>query len=122
MELKRIPETLHQTHNRILHAVPRLHQPWVQSALYWLAFAARPLVLSELAEAVVINPRKSALNHRYTLEAMANKSIAECCLNYLLAFSLGRVTPQPSFKDFPLLFYTYAILDASLEANSATRK
>ena len=61
-ELKQMPQTLDQTYDRILQAVPRLHQPYVQSALHWLAFAARPLLLSELAEAVVVNPYDEDFN------------------------------------------------------------
>lgn len=49
-----MPATLDQTYDRILEGVPALHQPYVQSALHWLAFAARPLLLAELAEAAVL--------------------------------------------------------------------
>src|SRR5437763_16993621 len=55
-ELKRMPETLEQTYDRILQTVPSLHQRFVQSALHWLAFSTRPLLLKELAEAAVIDP------------------------------------------------------------------
>lgn len=51
-----MPPTLQQTYDRILQAVDDMHRPFVQSALRWLAFAARPLTLEELAEAVVIDP------------------------------------------------------------------
>lgn len=53
-ELKRMPESLDQIYNRILQAVPKLHRPFVQSALRWLAFANQPLVVEELAEAVAL--------------------------------------------------------------------
>jgi len=56
-ELKTMPETLDQMYDRILQAIPRLHQQYVQSAMHWLAFSARPLLLSELAEAVTIDPK-----------------------------------------------------------------
>src|SRR4051794_41029557 len=55
-ELKRMPETLDQTYDRILQNVPTIHQRFVQSALRWLAFSNRPLLLKELAEGAVINP------------------------------------------------------------------
>jgi ankyrin repeat protein len=61
-ELKRMPETLDQTYDRILQAVPGLHQPFVQSALHWLAFATRPLQLQELAEASVVDPDGETFN------------------------------------------------------------
>jgi ankyrin repeat domain-containing protein 50 len=56
-ELKRMPETLDQMYDRILQGIPRLHRQYVQSAMHWLAFSTRPLVLSELAEAVAIEPK-----------------------------------------------------------------
>lgn len=55
-ELRRMPETLDQTYDRILQQVPKLHQPFVQSALHWLAFSSRPLQIQELAEAAVVQP------------------------------------------------------------------
>ncbi|KAH6886789.1 ankyrin repeat-containing domain protein [Thelonectria olida] len=55
-ELKVMPETLDETYDRILFSVPSAHQAFVQSALHWLAFSARPLLLEELAEAAVIKP------------------------------------------------------------------
>ncbi|KAJ6264017.1 Ankyrin-1 [Drechslerella dactyloides] len=54
-ELRRMPETLDQTYDRILEDIPSLHQNFVQSALRWLAFSNRPLLLTELAEAAVID-------------------------------------------------------------------
>lgn len=58
-ELKELPQNLDQMYDRILQAVPRLHRQYVQSALHWLAFATRPLLLAELAEAVVIEPENT---------------------------------------------------------------
>src|SRR3569833_2048933 len=55
-ELKRMPATLEQTYDRILQAVQSLHRPFVQSALHWLAFSERPLLIEELAEGAVIQP------------------------------------------------------------------
>jgi ankyrin repeat protein len=59
-ELKRMPETLDQTYDRILQSVPSLHESFVQSALHWLAFATRPLQLQELAEAAVLSPESGS--------------------------------------------------------------
>jgi ankyrin repeat protein len=59
-ELKRMPETLDQTYDRILQSVPSLHKSFVQSALHWLAFATRPLQLQELAEAAVLSPESGS--------------------------------------------------------------
>ncbi|KAF3921088.1 Ankyrin-3 [Arthrobotrys entomopaga] len=55
-ELGRMPKTLDQTYDRILEAIPAMHQTFVQSALKWLAFSERPLLLDELGEAAVIDP------------------------------------------------------------------
>jgi len=56
-ELKRMPETLDGTYDRILQGIPSLHAKFVQSAMNWLAFSMRPLTLSELAEAAVVDPK-----------------------------------------------------------------
>jgi hypothetical protein len=61
-ELKAMPETLDQMYDRILQRVPRLHQQYVQSAMHWLAFSARPLLLTEVAEAVTIDPKLGKFN------------------------------------------------------------
>jgi ankyrin repeat domain-containing protein 50 len=61
-ELKRMPETLDQTYDRILQSVPSLHKPFAQSALHWLAFATRPLQLQELAEAAVLTPESEGFD------------------------------------------------------------
>jgi ankyrin repeat protein len=56
-ELEAMPPTLDETYDRILRAVPIAHRPFVQAALHWLAFSARPMLLEELAEAVIIRPQ-----------------------------------------------------------------
>jgi ankyrin repeat protein len=56
-ELKRMPQTLDGTYDRILQGIPDLHKAFVQSAMNWLAFSRRPLTLSELAEAAVVDPK-----------------------------------------------------------------
>lgn len=61
-ELNRMPETLDQMYDRILQRIPSLHRQYVQSAMQWLAFSTRPLILSELAEAVAINPELGAFD------------------------------------------------------------
>src|ERR1700734_467947 len=59
-ELKRMPETLDQTYDRILQSVPSLHESFLQSTLHWLAFATRPLLLQELAEAAVLSSKSGS--------------------------------------------------------------
>ncbi|CAH0057757.1 unnamed protein product [Clonostachys solani] len=55
-ELRSMPGTLDETYERILGSVPGVHRELVQSALKWLAFSSRPILLEELAEAVVLRP------------------------------------------------------------------
>jgi ankyrin repeat protein len=55
-ELSSMPATLDETYDRILRSVPSSQQRFVQSALHWLSFSARPLLLEELAEASCIRP------------------------------------------------------------------
>jgi ankyrin repeat protein len=61
-ELKRMPDTLDQMYDRILQAIPRLHQQYVQAALCWIAFSARPLTLPELGEAVIIDAEEESFD------------------------------------------------------------
>ncbi|KAK6534122.1 hypothetical protein TWF281_005460 [Arthrobotrys megalospora] len=61
-ELGRMPKTLDQTYDRILQAVPDMHKTFVESALRWLAFSERPLLLNELGEAAVIDPSFGSFN------------------------------------------------------------
>ncbi|KAK3389389.1 ankyrin repeat-containing domain protein [Podospora didyma] len=65
-ELKRMPATLYQTYDRILQAVPTLHQPFVQSAIHWLAFSRRPLLIEELSEAAVFDPEAEEFNPEHS--------------------------------------------------------
>ncbi|KAK6333672.1 hypothetical protein TWF730_003856 [Orbilia blumenaviensis] len=61
-KLRELPKTLDQTYDRILQEVPGIHKTFVQSALRWLAFSERPLLLSELEEAAVIDPSFGPFN------------------------------------------------------------
>ncbi|KAK0712125.1 hypothetical protein B0H67DRAFT_306645 [Lasiosphaeris hirsuta] len=51
-----MPRTLYEMYDRILEAVPPQQRLVVRSALHWLAFSVRPLLLEELAEAAAIDP------------------------------------------------------------------
>jgi hypothetical protein len=54
--LKDLPSTLDETYSRILVHIDELHRNDVRNALMWLAFSERPLYLTELADAMVIDP------------------------------------------------------------------
>ncbi|KAK8130587.1 hypothetical protein PG999_002967 [Apiospora kogelbergensis] len=54
--LKTMPASLDEMYDRILDAVPARRQPVLKSALQWLAFSNRPLLLEELATAVAVQP------------------------------------------------------------------
>jgi ankyrin repeat domain-containing protein 50 len=57
--LEYLPRTLDETYARLFLAIDPAYQQDVKNALLWLAFSTRPLKLTELAEAIVINPEAS---------------------------------------------------------------
>lgn len=57
--LEHLPRTLDETYARLFLAIDPAYQQDAKNALLWLAFSTRPLELTELAEAVVINPEAS---------------------------------------------------------------
>nr|XP_036577861.1 ankyrin repeat protein [Colletotrichum truncatum]KAF6784957.1 ankyrin repeat protein [Colletotrichum truncatum] len=52
--LSDIPSTLNETYAGILNRIPKQDKPLAREALTWLCFSLRPLTISELAEAVII--------------------------------------------------------------------
>ncbi|KAK6844762.1 hypothetical protein PG995_014872 [Apiospora arundinis] len=54
--LKTMPTSLDEMYDRILDAIPAEKESVVKSALQWLAFSNRPMLLEELATAVVVRP------------------------------------------------------------------
>lgn len=52
--LYKMPRTLDKTYERVLSAIYEEYSDEVKSALYWLAFSARPITVAELAEACSI--------------------------------------------------------------------
>ncbi|CZR54758.1 uncharacterized protein PAC_04642 [Phialocephala subalpina] len=54
--LEHLPRTLDETYARLFLAIDPAYQQDAKNALLWLAFSTRPLELTELAEAMVINP------------------------------------------------------------------
>ncbi|CAG9982215.1 unnamed protein product [Clonostachys byssicola] len=77
-ELQSMPETLDETYERILGSVPHVHRELVQSALKWLAFSSRPLLLEELAEAVVLSPGHGDFNPASS-RLFTAKAIVDLC-------------------------------------------
>lgn len=55
--LQNLPKTLDDTYTRLFLEIDEAYRQEAKSALLWLAFSERPLRLTELAEAIVINPR-----------------------------------------------------------------
>jgi len=51
-----LPKSLDQTYDRILQSIPDEYRRQAQTALQWLAYSARPLRPSQLAEAVAVEP------------------------------------------------------------------
>lgn len=58
MVLRSLPKTLDETYERILLDINANYRQEAIGALQWLAFSERPLAIRELAEAVVVDPRK----------------------------------------------------------------
>ncbi|TVY18948.1 hypothetical protein LARI1_G002429 [Lachnellula arida] len=54
--LENLPKTLDAFYDRIILEITDEDQEYANRALQWIAFAARPLSLKELAEAVIISP------------------------------------------------------------------
>lgn len=73
-----MPATLDETYDRILFSVPAGHQAFVRSALHWLAFSARPLLLEELAEATVIMPETGQFDPESS-RLLKNTMIVDLC-------------------------------------------
>jgi hypothetical protein len=55
--LRDLPKTLDDTYARLFLEIDDGYREEARVALLWLAFSDRPLLLTELAEAIVINPR-----------------------------------------------------------------
>jgi ankyrin repeat domain-containing protein 50 len=55
--LRDLPKTLDDTYSRLFLEIDEAYREEAINALLWLAFSTRPLLLTELAEAIVINPR-----------------------------------------------------------------
>lgn len=55
--LRDLPKTLDDTYYRLFLEIDEAYREEAITALLWLAFSTRPLLLAELAEAIVIKPR-----------------------------------------------------------------
>ncbi|KAH6677075.1 hypothetical protein B0J14DRAFT_506370, partial [Halenospora varia] len=56
--LRNLPKTLHETYSRLLSGISDEYEQEALTAMTWLVFSERPLLLEELAEALVVNPQK----------------------------------------------------------------
>jgi ankyrin repeat protein len=54
--LKNLPRTLDDTYTRVFLDIDEAYRQEAKNALLWLAFSARPLRITELAEAIVLRP------------------------------------------------------------------
>lgn len=52
--LKRMPMTLNESYARLLKEIPPSDKEIVRNILMWLSYSVRPLSISELSEAVVL--------------------------------------------------------------------
>lgn len=60
--LQHIPESLSQTYEMVLKAIPRCQRGLARNTLFWAAHASRPLSLNELSEAVPIDEQESVID------------------------------------------------------------
>src|SRR5690242_7305595 len=56
--LRNLPKTLHETYSRLLSGISDEYEQEALTAMTWLVFSERTLLLEELAEALVVNPQK----------------------------------------------------------------
>jgi hypothetical protein len=54
--LRDLPKTLDDTYSRLFLEIDDAYREEAMKAMLWLAFSDRPLLLEELAEAIVIRP------------------------------------------------------------------
>src|SRR5882762_6064827 len=62
--LMSLPADLDETYNRILLKIKQTDAKYAIKILQWLAFAARPVMLEEVAEAVAMNIDSGCPDHR----------------------------------------------------------
>ncbi len=55
--LGNLPKTLDDTYSRLFLEIDEDYREEAMNALLWLAFSNRPLLLTELAEAIVVKPQ-----------------------------------------------------------------
>ncbi|KAJ5220394.1 hypothetical protein N7468_009598 [Penicillium chermesinum] len=65
--LKVLPETLQDVYASILERVSTRDREWARSALLWVTFAKRPLVLEELSQIVLVKEETTALDDEMKL-------------------------------------------------------
>jgi hypothetical protein len=58
--LNTLPTTLDKFYDYILRVIDEQHEQKAYAVLQWLAFSARPLLLSELAVSIIIQPRSES--------------------------------------------------------------
>ena len=54
-KLKELPETLDETYNRILLAIPENCHHEAHAALQWLTYSRRPVNMAEVVEAIAVD-------------------------------------------------------------------
>ncbi|MCJ1345324.1 hypothetical protein MMC31_003531, partial [Peltigera leucophlebia] len=90
--LKSLPETLHETYDRILLNIDVDYQEMARCALIWLAFSKRPLTIKEVAEAAILNPEQDPAFDPEN--KFLNPSIVLGILGSLVTYSPERILPS----------------------------
>ena len=80
--INQLPEGLDEAYGRILSRIESLRPAQLRqrafSILYWVCAARRPILLHEVADGIVLNPRQTTLNRR-TRSNNPNRDIIELC-------------------------------------------
>lgn len=75
--LQQVPSSLEQTYTQILHRVPAHYTPMAKQALFWLAFALKPMTLTELCEASLIGD--SGIDVDDDVRLLRKETLLEIC-------------------------------------------
>ena len=104
--LKSLPKTLHETYDRILLSIDERHWEKALIALRWISYSCQPIMIEELAEAVIIDPNISPSFNPH--ERIPDPDWLLEILSGLVVVSVTRQRPvyrrgMLTFKDIPVV-------------------
>ncbi|KIW77282.1 hypothetical protein Z517_09728 [Fonsecaea pedrosoi CBS 271.37] len=99
--LTELPETLDETYERILNAIPRTNKDDARSILQWLVYSKRTLTLEEVADAAVLRPGDDPSD----LDELCNLSEVLRICRSLVTLSTEKQTVMQTEKHFTRRVY-----------------